>query len=183
MRCKNDIVKILFYFIMGGSCMKFYLKQSTDTDALFTVIDSLGQAVYRVTGDSLSIGSKFYLIDNNENEAAHIFSVGLTTISKYSISIDDKERARVTLNLNSKHSPIKIKGVNWHFRGDLLTRSFDLIDLNSTVVMTHGRCWNQNGDCFGVEVTKESDVLLCLCIAVILDNTVIGGIAAALPVI
>ncbi|MDF2632043.1 MAG: LURP-one-related, partial [Caproiciproducens sp.] len=90
--------------------MKFYMKQSTDTDALFTVIDSLGQAVYRVTGDSLSIGSKFYLIDNNKNEAARIFSVGLTTISKYSIFIDDKERARVTLNLNSAHSPIKIKG-------------------------------------------------------------------------
>jgi uncharacterized protein YxjI len=163
--------------------MKFYMKQSTDTDALFTVIDSLSQAVYRVTGDSLSIGSKFYLIDNNKNEVARIFSVGLPTIAKYSISVDDKERARVTQNLNSTHSPIRIKGVNWHFRGDLLTRSFDLLDIDSTVVMTHGRCWNQNGDCFAVEIAKESDVLLCLCIAIILDNTVMGGAAAALPVI
>lgn len=163
--------------------MKFYMKQSTDTNALFTVIDSLGQTVYHVTGDSLSIGSKFYLIDNNQNEAARIFSIGLTTISKYSIFIDDKERARVTLNLKSKHSPIKIKGVSWHFRGDLLTRSFDLIDDNFVIIMTHGRCWNQNGDCFAVEVAKESDVLLCLCIAAILDNTVIGSAAAALPVI
>ncbi len=163
--------------------MKFYMKQSTGADALFTVIDSLGQSVYRVTGDSLSIGSKFYLIDNNKNEAARIFSVGLSTISKYSIFIDDKERARVIQNLNAANSPIKIKGVSWRFRGDLLTRSFDLIDVDSAVVMTHGRCWNENGDCFAIDVTKESNVLLSLCIAIILDNTVIGSSAAALPVI
>jgi len=163
--------------------MKFYIKQSTGTDALFTVIDSLGQSIYRVTGDSLSIGSKFYLMDNNENEAARIFSVGIPTLSKFSIFIDDKDCARVTQNLKAAHSPIKIRGVNWRFRGDLLTRSFDLVDIDSAVVMTHGRCWNQNGDCFAIEVTKESDVLLCLCIAVILDNTVFGSLTAALPVI
>jgi len=89
----------------------------------------------------------------------------------------------VTQNLKAAHSPIKIRGVNWRFRGDLLTRSFDLVDIDSAVVMTHGRCWNQNGDCFAIEVTKESDVLLCLCIAVILDNTVFGSLTAALPVI
>lgn len=163
--------------------MKFYIKQSTGTDALFTVIDSLGQSIYRVAGDSLSIGSKFYLIDNNENEAARIFSVGIPTLSKFSIFIDDKDCARVTINLKAAHSPIKIRGVKWRFRGDLLTRSFDLVDDGSAVVMTHGRCWNQNGDCFAIEVTRESDVLLCLCIAVILDNTVFGGLTAALPVI
>jgi uncharacterized protein YxjI len=163
--------------------VKFYMKQSTGTDALFLVMDELGQTVYCVTGDSLSIGSKLCFIDNNKREAARVFSVGLPTIAKYSISIEDKERARVTQNLNSTHCPIKIKGVDWAFRGDLLTRSFDLIDTNSAVVMTHGRCWNQNGDCYAVEIARESDMLLCLCIAVILDNTVFGGTPAALPVI
>ena len=166
--------------------MKFYIKQSTGTEILFTVSDSLGQPVYQVTGDSLSIGSKSYLIDNNKNEAARIFSVGLSAISKYSVFIDDKERARVILNLTAPKQPVKIKGIkgeNWRFRGDLVTRSYDIINVDSSVVMTHGRCWNVSGDCFAVDVTNESDVLLCLCIAIILDNTVIGSSVAALPVI
>lgn len=161
--------------------MKFYIKQSTGTEALFTVIDALGQSVYSVTGDSLSIGSKVYLIDNNQNEAARIFSLGISAMSKYSISIGDKERARVTLNLAASKQPIKIKGVSWKFRGDLLTRSYDLIDLDSVVVMTHGRCWNENGDCFAVDIANQSNVLLCLCFAVILDSTVIGGSPKAIP--
>lgn len=161
--------------------MKFYIKQSTGTEALFTVIDALGQSVYSVTGDSLSIGSKVYLIDNNQNEAARIFSLGISAMSRYSVFIGDKERARVTLNLASSKQPIKIKGVGWSFRGDLLTRSYDLIDVDSTVVMTHGRCWNENGDCFAVDIANQSKVLLCLCIAVILDSTVIGGSVKPVP--
>jgi uncharacterized protein YxjI len=163
--------------------MKFYIHQSTGTETLFSVSDSLGQPVYRVTGDSLSIGSKFYLIDNNQHEAARIFSVGLSALSKYSIFIDDKERARVILNLTAPKQPIKIKTVNWRFRGDLLTRSYDLIHVDSSVVMSHGRCWTVSGDCYAVDVTNDCDVLLCLCIAIVLDNTVIGSSAAALPVI
>ncbi|MCY1712946.1 LURP-one-related family protein [Caproiciproducens galactitolivorans] len=161
--------------------MKFFIKQSTGTDALFTIIDTLGQSVYRVTGDSLAIGSKFYFIDGSANEAAKIVSLGLTASSKYTIFIHDKECARVNRSFTSQHHPVKIRGVKWHFRGDLMERSYDLINEDSAVVMTHGRCWNENGDCFAVDITNESDVLLCLCIAVILDSTVIGGSAKAVP--
>lgn len=149
---------------------------------LFSVMDSLGQPVYRVIGDSLAIGSKIYLIDQNKQEVARIFSVGLTTIAKYSVLVGEKERARVTRNLGSSRNPIKIKGVKWCFRGDLVTRSYDLVDEASAVVMTHGRCWNQIGDCYAVEVARQEDVLTCLCISIILDSTVVAGPAAALPV-
>ena len=147
--------------------MKFYINQSTGTDALFTIIDSVGQSVYCVTGDTTSIGSKYYLLDKGKSQVARISKVGFPTISKYTITIDD--------------NMIKIKGKKWRFRGDLLTRSYDLIDTDSSVIMTHGRCWNENGDCFAVDILDESNVILCLCIAVILDSTLIGGSAKPLP--
>ncbi|NLJ30130.1 MAG: tubby C 2 [Clostridiales bacterium] len=145
-------------------------------------MDSLGQPLYRVTGDSLALGSKICLIDRNELEAARIFSVGLPAIAKYSVLIGEKERVRVTRNLNSSRQPIKIKGVKWRFRGDLITRSYDILDAGSAVVMTHGRCWDHAGDCYAVEVAKQEDVLVCLCLSVILDSTVVSGSAAVLPV-
>ncbi|HEX2985274.1 MAG TPA: LURP-one-related family protein [Caproiciproducens sp.] len=161
--------------------MQFFLQQSADPDTLFAVLDSSGQPVYRVTGDSLAVGSKIYLVDQNQNEAARIFSVGLPTIAKYSIFIDDKERARVTRNLTVSRQPIKIKKVSWHFRGDLASRSYDIVDIDSTVVMSHGRCWNSVGDCYALDIQRESDILICLCLSVILDSTVIGGTPAAVP--
>lgn len=161
--------------------MQFYIRQSTDIDSLFSIMDCSGQPVYRVTGDSLSIGSRLCLVDNEKNEVARIYSVGLPTITKYTIAVGDKERARVTWNMNAKKQQVKIKGVTWRFRGDLAARSYDIVNVDSSVIMTHGRCWNNIGDCYAVEIKDEPDVLVCLCLSVILDSTVIGGTAAPVP--
>jgi Uncharacterized conserved protein len=161
--------------------MQFYIQQSTDPDVLFAIMDSSGQPVYRVTGDSLSIGSKLCMLDDGNREVARISCAGLTAISRYTISVGDKERARVSWNFSAKRQQVKIKGVNWQFRGDLVSRSYDIVDIDSAVVMSHGRCWNQIGDCYAADIAKESDVPVCLCLAVILDSTVFGGTVAAVP--
>lgn len=87
----------------------------------------------------------------------------------------------MTQNLTASRQPIKIKKVSWHFRGDLAARSYDILNVDSTVIMTHGRCWNSVGDCYAVDIPRESDILVCLCLSVILDSTVIGGTPAAVP--
>ena len=161
--------------------MHFYLRQNSDTDALFIIMDSTGQLVYRVTGDSLSIGNKISMIDNEQNEIARISSVGLATLSKYTIYVGEKERAHLTWNSGAKHHQVKIKGKSWRFRGELVTRSFDIVNVDSSVVMTHGRCWNNMGDCYGVDIKEEVDIPVCLCLAVILDSIVLGGTIAAVP--
>lgn len=161
--------------------MQFYIRQGADADALFTIMDSSGQPVYRVVGEFTPIGGKFSLTDREGGEIARVFSVGLTTVSKYSVVAEEKERARVTCNLKSKSQPVKIKGVSWRFRGDLISRSYDLVNVDSSVIMTHGRCWNSVGDCYAVEIHNEADVPVCLCIAAILDSTVLGGMTAPVP--
>lgn len=161
--------------------MQFYLKQGTD-DSLFHVMNSVGLPVYRVSGGSLAIGNKIYLTDPEGKKAARIYSVGVSSVARYLISVEEKERARVTVNLHSAHHPVRIRGVNWRFRGNLVTRSYDILDESSAVVMSHGRCWNAVGDCYGADIADDADTLICLCIAVILDSTVIGGSASAVPV-
>ncbi len=162
--------------------MQFFIHPGIGTETLFAVSDTQGRSVYSVIGDSLSIGSKICVIDHNQQEVARIYSVGVPTVSKYSIFIDNKERARVIQNLTAARHPVKLKGISWRFRGDLLSRSYDIINVDSTVIMTHGCCWNLGKDCFAVDVTNQCDTLLCICIAVILDSTVMTGTAAVLPV-
>ena len=166
--------------------MKFFLKQSTETKALFTVSDSLGKQVYEVTGSISSLSQRFSLRGEDGNEAAKISCVHLTPeIAQYSVCVGDgkgeKEKARVSVNPSARLRPVAIRGVKWRFRGSVLTRSFDLVDAESHTVMTHGRCWNTHGDCYAVEISEEPDTLLCLSIAVIVDSTVVSGVPTAIP--
>lgn len=165
--------------------MRFFLKQSTGTESLFIVSDSCGRQVYEVTGSFSSLGRRFSLRDENGNEAAKISCVRLAQTAQYSVCVGtgkgEKEKARVTVNPSAARRPVSIRGVKWRFRGSVLTRSFDLVDAESHTVMTHGRCWNAAGDCYAAEIPGESDVLLCLSVAVIIDSTVVAGMPAAVP--
>lgn len=165
--------------------MQFFLKQSTGTECLFTVSDALGRQVYEVTGSFSSLGRRFFLKDETGAEAAKILCVRLARTTQYSVCVGsgkgEREKARVAVNPEALHRPVSIRGVKWRFRGSVATRSFDVVDEQPRAVMTHGRCWNAGADCYAVEVFREEDALLCLCIAVIVDSTVVTGMPAAVP--
>lgn len=165
--------------------MRFFLKQCTGTESLFIVSDSCGRQAYEVTGEASSLGRRFFLRDGAGNEAVKITCVRLSTAAQYSVCVGkgkgEGERVRLTVNPSAPRRPVSIRGVKWRFRGSMLTRSFDLVDSDSHTVMTHGRCWNKSGDCYAVEIPQESDVLLCLSIAVIIDSTVVAGVPSAVP--
>lgn len=169
----------------GYGRMQFFLKQSTGTESLFTVSDSCGRQVYEVTGAFSSLGRRFSLRGENGVEAAKISCVHLAASAQYSVSVEkekgEKDKVRVTVNPSAPRRPVSIRGVKWRFRGSVLTRSFDLVDEDSHTVMTHGRCWKAGGDCYAAEIPEESDVLLCLSVAVIIDSTVVAGMPAAVP--
>ena len=163
--------------------MRLFLKQNTDGGkTLFTVSDELGRLVYTVAGDSNTIGGKFYLLDNKKIPVARISRLGTTTLSRYAVYIDGQERATVIQNFAAPRQPYRLRGITWQFRGDPMTRSFDLVCLDSTLIMSHGRCWGICGDCFAIDVLKEEDVILSLCISVAVDNTITGGAVSALPI-
>ena len=137
--------------------MRLFLKQNTDGGkTLFTVSDELGRLVYTVAGDSNTIGGKFYLLDNKKIPVARISRLGTTTLSRYAVYIDGQERATVIQNFAAPRQPYRLRGIAWQFR----------------------IC----GDCFAIDVLKEEDVILSLCISVAVDNTITGGAVSALPI-
>lgn len=168
-----------------GDCrMKYYIKQNTaDGKEVFTVLNEVGQSVYHVLSDESTLYSKLILLDEAQNVVAKINRIGVIGFSRFDINIDDKECARITQNLAAKVTPkFKIHGVSWHFRGNMLLRTFDVLNVDHSIVMTHGRNWGINGECFAVDISLPQNEILCLCIAVVIDSIVMGGIGAALPV-
>ena len=163
--------------------MNLYLKQDTEANAgLFTVYDTCGRVCYRLSGDAQTLGGKMYLYDSNGVEAARVTHMGLAGISRYTIVVAEKERARILQNLASLKTPFRIRGISWRLRGDMALRSFDVVDAEGRVVMSHGRCWESSGECFALEIAEAENALLCICIAAVIDSSAQAGSAVALPV-
>lgn len=161
--------------------MKYYLKPNGENGILFAVLDSNSQPVYEVTGEYSSIGCRYSLRSCGGGEAARITGVIFPRSVQYAVSAG-KRRLHVSLHIFSKNQSVTFKGVRWSFRGDLLNRSFDILDSGSSqVVMSHGRCWDSAESCYGLEIQSEKDELLALCVAVIIDSGVPGMKRLAIP--
>jgi uncharacterized protein YxjI len=161
--------------------MQFYLKPVSGFKTFFLVLNSCGVPVYEIQGDFTPIGCRFYLLDGCRKEIARISGVRLSTTCQYSIS-SQGERVRLTLNVTAPRRAVKLRGIPWRFRGNVLLRSFDILDAQARIVMTHSRCWSVHGDCYAVDIPEPAHVPLCLCVAAIIDSTVLGGISVLAPV-
>ncbi len=164
--------------------MQFYLKPEGGPKLFFSVLDGRGQVVYEVRGEYSSFGGNFVLREPEGGTAARLSGVFLPGISRYTVA-SGVRRMRIWIRPDAVRRAVQFKGENWHFRGSVLTRSFDVVEKRqggeTAVVMTHGRCWNGRHDCYAVTVLREADVPLALCAAVAVDSAVVGGCAAPVP--
>lgn len=160
--------------------MQFYLKPVMGADTLFVIMDHCGRAVYEVTARPYSLGRRYYLVDTDCSRVARISCVRLSVAFQYSITVG-RQHLRMTVDFSSQRRPVKFRGKRWRFRGNATIRSFDILNENSQVIMTHGRCWGTHGDCYAMELKDPSRALLCLCVAVAIDSTVQSGLTSAVP--
>ena len=162
--------------------MQFYLKPVSGAEILFCVLDSHGQPVYQVRGDTLPFGCLLVMEElERGRKIARISGVRLSSAWQYSISCG-LQHVRLSMNVAAPRRPVRFRGVPWRFRGSVLMRSFDLVDAQGKIVMTHSRCWSGHGDCFAVEIPDPGNVPLCLGVAVVVDSIVLGGLSVLAPV-
>lgn len=157
--------------------MRFYVKPVGGAHCLFAILNSDGHPVYEVTGTITPFGCRILLLDFERRTVGRISGVRFANSVQYSASAGG-QRIRVNVNYSSFRRPVRIRGKRWRFRGSLLSRSYDILNEIPQVVMTHGKCWGMEGDCYAVEIAGPENIPLCLCLAVLLDCTVSGACAA-----
>lgn len=163
--------------------MKYYLKPDSGAKTAFTVLDSAGHQVYTVNMDVSALRRHFLLVNAKGNTVSKIMCIRISSAFQYTVSAN-KKHVLVTVDANSQHQPVKMKGIRWKFRGDVIMRTFDITDESGKIIMTHGRCWNMNSNCYAVEIHSDvcADAELCLSIAIVVDCTDIGSIGAPVPI-
>lgn len=152
--------------------MEVLLKQCTTSgNVLFTVQDPCGRLLYRLWGNPGSLRGIFALLDETGRERARVLRVGTADMGVYEIRLYQGKRMHVVCQKATRKGGMLFQGKNWHIRGDLDTRSFDIVE-RGRVLMTHAPAWQgEGGFCYGVTLTgDETERLFCLCAAMIVDS-------------
>ena len=124
--------------------MRFTISPCTSQgDTVFLIYDEAGEVRYRVTRSKKPAGAVLLLTDSQGTAAAKIKQRVFPPIIRYGISPAEGKNLSVTLRISGNGIPqqLILGGVTWHFRGDLVARNFDVIDVDSSVLLSHQKCW------------------------------------------
>ena len=139
--------------------MRVYLKQNKTPDGgLFTVYDELFHEKYGISRSKSSI----VLSDKAGKAQLRIKQIPLPAVKAYSITAN-RRSAKFFINPNMSSL---FYGVAWHIRGDLGSKSFDVISADNSVVAEHCKRFCAAGDCYELNITDMNDEMLCLGISV-----------------
>ena len=166
--------------------MKFYLKQNSCPAAglfeFFTVYGECGSPLYRFLGERNSFTSKIRLQDFQGLERAHITRVGTAVLSQYVIYSQGRSQAFILHSIATKGQPYRIKGIDWTLAGNIYTRNYEIRQKSGALVMRHSSCWKAAEPAFSLDIMQECDRDLALCIATIIDSTLVSGEPTPVPV-
>lgn len=183
---KNDRIAPVKNAGKEEGVVQLYLKpESGRSKVLFSVLDEGGKLLYEVCGEYLSVGAHFALHIPDGGTAAKLTGVCLPGMYRFT-AVSGTRRLRIWVRTQAPHRSVQFKGLNWRFRGSLLTRSFDVVEdhrghSEPSVVMTHGSCWMGRSECYAVTVTQEANIPLALCVAVAIDCAAPNGCASPVP--
>lgn len=135
-------------------------------------MEESGVLAYTVEGKAFPFGCRLVLRAADGTAAARLGGVCLQGVHHFT-AVHGPRCVRMRVQPCSPRRQVQFRGEPWRFRGNLAARSFDVLAEYPggavQLVLTHGRCWNGEADCYALTVTRAADVPLAVCIAAALD--------------
>lgn len=151
--------------------MILYLKQSTEPgNLLFHVMDELGHPCYQVFIKKYRFGKRIDIETMEQEKIAYIQCMSFSKILRGSIFVNGRKRLTLLCSFAAYEPLFKINGQTWVFRGDVLLRNFDVVDVDRTVIFIHGKQWTpQAGNGYTLQIEQTEFAIESLCISVVID--------------
>ena len=148
--------------------MKLYIKQKVfSLNEKFTVKNGLGDDVFFVEGQFLSIPKQFYIYDSSNNQVASIKKKLLTFMPHMLISTAGRTLEIVKdFTLLSQHYTIPTIG--WDIRGDFTSHEYSISHGNE-MIASISKEWLSWGDSYVADIQNDYDALLVLCVMICID--------------
>ena len=149
--------------------MKLFLKRDISSDgALFIVFDELGKEKLYVGRDNRHSHFTLSITDTNFNRLCSISTVPLPMLKAFTIK-DKKITIRLIFNKNTSRQMCYYYGISWRIRGDIVNKTFEIVDNDNTVLLTHSGKWSRGNDCYEINITEGSRELLLVASAICVD--------------
>lgn len=149
--------------------VKIYLKRdSSDFSSRYIIFDELCDEKYRILGKHIASGERMYIL-KGEEKVAKIRNIQFTVFRSYSITVKN-ETIRLIITKTGADYTVNFRGISWHIRGDIIAKSYDILDADNTIVATNCKRFSPCGDGYELNIFSDSRELFCIAIAVCIDS-------------
>ena len=157
---------------------KLYIKQKVFSwKDRFTVFNSLGEDVYRVEGEFLTIGKKLHISDIYDTEVAFIHEKVLSLLPRYYIARNGSDVAEVQKKLTFLKARYEIPAFGWTVQGNFTDHNYT-VDSPAGTVAVISKKWFSWGDTYEIDTAAGVDPVNVLCVVLIIDAVLARQAAA-----
>lgn len=154
--------------------MKLYIIDTkSENRKRFSIFDELGNERYIVSIEYTPLTTKIDVYDIYMKRLAKIRKRDVLTFNTFTVSCKKslclKNKLKIISNLLNFKDCFYMCGVNWLLRGDIISKNFELIDVDSSIVMRHEKKEKQSKVVYEMNISEDKNEILCVCISLCID--------------
>lgn len=158
----------------GTLKLKLYIIDTkSENRKRFSIFDELGNERYTVSLEYTPLTTKIDVYDIYMKKLAKIRKRDVITFNTFTISCKSpshaKNKLRIISNLLNFKDCFYMCGINWLIRGDIISKNFELIDVDSSIVMRHEKKEKQSKTVYEINISDDKNEILCVCISLCID--------------
>lgn len=156
--------------------VKIYLQRdSSDARSRYCVFDEKGALKYTVSGKRNPSGDSMRLLTPNGETVCRIRGLGFSALSVYIISAGS-ESIRLNIAVGSGRAAVRMSGISFFVRGDVLMGSYSILDADTETVCAVGKDFAKG--CIQLELNQTDREIFCIATAACLDSLNVGSVPA-----
>lgn len=149
--------------------MKIYLKRDkSDIDSRYIVYSQSGEELYKIRGKHTRSSHRLY-ITSGEQCVAKIRDTNLSMIRSCYVTTKDSS-FHITITHSKGKFAVAFHGVTLFIRGDIINKSYDILDIDNTVLSCVCRRFSASNDALEININDINFELVSIATAVCLDN-------------
>ncbi len=149
--------------------MKIFLKRDKSSDTSRYIVDNeIGNELYKVNGRYTRSSHHLYVM-NGDNCVAKIRDTHLALLRTCYVSSPENSFHITVSNLKS-NIKVNFHGTTYRIRGDVLNKSYDIMDIDNTVVACVCRRFSTSTETLEININNNNSQLACIATAVCLDS-------------
>lgn len=149
--------------------MKIYIKRDKSNEkARYIIYSESGEELYKVSGECKGRTERAYIMCG-ENYVAKIRDIRLLSLRTCYVNTE-KDSFHILLTSSNNKMKIAFHGIDFHIRGDALSQSYDLMNIDNSVVCCVSRRYVKHADALELNINEEKHILNCIVCAIFLDS-------------